>query len=72
MQENFRKIVATAGCPILAVPLFLRQGWETTKASPVLAFARAALPSPKRREKCRKSAQKHIGNHPTTPTKSRT
>jgi len=28
-----------AGCPILAVPLFLRQGWKTTKASPVLAIA---------------------------------
>jgi len=39
MQENIRKIVETAGCPILAVPLFLRQGWETTMASPVLVFA---------------------------------
>jgi len=42
MRENIRKIVAAtrkAGCPILAMPLFLRQGWETTKASPVLVFA---------------------------------
>ena len=39
MQENIRKIVETAGCPILAVPLSLRQGWETTMASPVLVFA---------------------------------
>ena len=46
MQENIRKFVETgtplcplAGCPILAVPLFLRQGWETTEASPVLVFA---------------------------------
>jgi len=41
MQENIRKFdeaAGKAGCPILAVPLFLRQGWETTKAGcPILA-----------------------------------
>ena len=49
---------SAAGCPILAVPLFLRQGWETTKASPVLVFAFG--PSPKRRKsvaKARKTPQ---------------
>jgi len=34
MQENIRKFVESAEHPILAAPLFLRQGWETTKASP--------------------------------------
>ena len=66
MRENIRKIVAAArkaGCPILAVPSSLRQGRDTTKASP---------PSPKRREKCRKSAQITPGNHPTTPNPSTT
>ena len=83
MQENIRKFVETgtplcplAGCPILAVPLFLRQGWETTMASPVLVFAfgssSALYPSPKRREKCRKSAQNTPGNHHSTPTSSTT
>ena len=47
MRENIRKFdeaAGKAGCPILAVPLFLRQGWETTKASPVLVFAFAGCP----------------------------
>ena len=44
MQESIRKIVATAGCPILAVPLFLRQGWETTKASPSSSLPLAGCP----------------------------
>jgi len=35
---GFRPYISPAGCPILAVPLFLRQGWETTKAGcPILA-----------------------------------
>jgi len=46
MQENIRKLVAAAGCPILAGSLFLRLGWETTKASPVLVFALAPSETP--------------------------
>jgi len=46
MQENIRKIVE-AGCPILAGSLFLRLGWDTTRASPALVLA-FALPTPTR------------------------
>jgi len=53
MQENIRKIVKAAR-PIpsrvggfkVQVPLFLRQGWETTKASPSLP---STLPKPRSR-----------------------
>ena len=44
MQENIRKFVESAEHPILAVPLFLRQGWETTKASPSLYLPLAGCP----------------------------
>jgi len=46
MQENIRKIVE-AGCPILAGSLFLRLGWDTTRASPALVLP-FALPTPTR------------------------
>jgi len=44
MQENIRKFVESAEHPILAVPLFLRQGWETTKASPSFSLPLAGCP----------------------------
>ena len=65
MQESIRKIVSTAGCPILAVPLFLRQGWETTKSSPSfsLPLAGCRVPHP-----CRALVfEARVGDHKGQP-----
>ena len=85
MQENIRKIVVAAGkagCPTLAVPLPVfrvcqaRVGGHKSQPRPCLcpfrSPAHAAPPSPKRRQKCRKSAQNTPGNHPPTSTRSTT
>ena len=45
MQENIRKLVTAAGCPILAGSLFLRLGWEATKGSPVVVLAFSRRPT---------------------------
>jgi len=72
MDQNIRKIVVAAKqsldawCPILAVTLFLRQGWDTAKAGHALVFAppkpgshRSAPPKnvPKSVAKARKTHQ---------------
>ena len=85
MQENIRKFVEAAGkagCPTLAVPLPVfrvcqaRVGGHKSQPRPCLcpfrSPAHAAPPSPKRRQKCRKSAQNTPGNHPPTSTRSTT
>jgi len=67
MQENIRKFdeaAGKAGCPILAVPLFLRQGWDTTKASPVLSFGSSAALYP--RQNVAKSVAKARKSHQVT------
>ena len=49
-----------------------RVGYHKSQPSPFLWLFRSPLPSPKRRQKCRKSAQITPGNHLSTPTPSTT
>ena len=60
------------GCPILGTSLFLCQGWETAKASPVLAVASAsalavALPSPATNAGCPIHHELVMGGKPQKP-----
>ena len=70
MQENIRKIVEAAR------PVSGSEGTSRLSGArppyPQSKPVHAALPSPKRCEKCRKSAQKHTGNHLPTSTPSTT
>jgi len=82
MRENIRKFDGAAipsiegrvPHPCRAFVLEARVGYHKSQPRPCLCGCpvHAAPPSPERHKKCRKSAQKHPGNHLPTQTQSTT